>query len=403
MLAGLLAGGPALAQGAESATPDGAGDTPMPYYSASQVLGSLYGRHLPGRAAAFAQAAQTQEQALVRFCAGGHAGAGQAAEALRGPWRQALDAWLQLSTPSLGPLVVRRSLRQIDFTPIRPQLIERALQKAPQTPADMELVGTPAKGFGALDWLLAQGLQPATPACAFAAQVARAITAEASALQADLSATPAKAWDNPGTGEEGEADPDQAARAAQATSEAMAEWVNQWLGALERLRWAQMDKPIQAAEGSGKPPALARQRLADNLADWQMQWQALKAQAVLTPAQRRTPPVPGQSLIPIEALLLSKGHIALAARWRQRVEAADAALHRLQSAGAPDSRSTGRKANQAARPSANPAANQMGWTPPLQREVVAAAARLKVVTALYQAEVAPALDIPLGFSDADGD
>ena len=84
------------------------------------------------------------------------------------------------------------------------------------------------------------------------------------------------------------------------------------------------------------------------------------------------------------------------------MEAADAALHRLQSAGAPDSRSTGRNANQAARPSANPAANQRGWTP-LQREVVAAAARLKVVTALYQAEVAPALDIPLGFSDADGD
>ena len=38
-----------------------------------------------------------------------------------------------------------------------------------------------------------------------------------------------------------------------------------------------------------------------------------------------------------------------------------------------------------------------------QRQLLAVATALKAVTVLYQNEVATALDIPLGFSDADGD
>ena len=37
------------------------------------------------------------------------------------------------------------------------------------------------------------------------------------------------------------------------------------------------------------------------------------------------------------------------------------------------------------------------------RQLLAVATALKAVTMLYQTEVATALDIPLGFSDADGD
>lgn len=352
-----------------------AADTPMPYYTAAQALQSLYGQHLPARAAAFTLAANAQDQALASFCAGPAAAAKTAAAELRGQWQRSHTAWLQLSTPSVGPLVERRSLRQIDFTPIRTALITRAVKKGPQSAADMELVGTPAKGFGALDWLLSQGLQPASPECAFALQVAKAISAEAQSLQAALEPLRSKTWSVEGSESEPE---DVASPGAKETGAAIEEWVNQWLGGLERLRWAQMEKPIKVVGGGGKAPAFARIAMADNWREWQTQWQALHAQALLTPAQRQQPPVPGKDLISIEALLLSKGHIALAQRWRDAIGVVDAAMPASGKLPAKE----GAQANS---------------------EILALATKLKGITALYQAEVAPALDIPLGFSDSDGD
>ncbi|WP_051236928.1 imelysin family protein [Ottowia thiooxydans] len=368
-----------LAASALTHAQSAANDTPMPYYSAAQVLRGLYGQHLSAHAASFVQASQAQEQTLASWCSAASGATRPTTEAIRTSWRQALNAWLQLSTPSVGPLVVRRSLRQIDFTPIRPQLIERAVIKAPSSASDMELVGTPAKGFGALDWLLTKGLKPASAECAYAGQVAQAITREAQGIANDLKAMQSASWNNAPQAEESEIDEAQAAKAAEETGAAMAEWVNQWLGGLERLRWAQMEKPVKAVEGSSKPPAFARQALADNLTDWQTQWQALQNQALLKPAQRQTPPDPDKEVLPIEALLLGKGHIQLAQRWREALGAANAAIGSLRasSGNARDTR--------------------------LNSSVLAAAARLKSITALYQSEVAPALDIPLGFSDADGD
>lgn len=352
-----------------------AADTPMPYYTAAQALQSLYGQHLPARAAAFVQAASAQDQALAGFCAGPAAAAKTEAAELRSQWQRSHTAWLQLSTPSVGPLVERRSLRQIDFTPIRTALIARAVKKGPQTAADMELVGTPAKGFGALDWLLSQGLQPASPECAFALQVAKAISAEAQSLQTALAPLQSKTWSVEGSETEPE---DVASPGAKETGAAIEEWINQWLGGLERLRWAQMEKPIKVVGGGGKAPAFARIAMADNWREWQTQWQALHAQALLTPAQRQQPPVPGKDLISIEALLLSKGHIALAQRWRDAMGVVDAAMPAPGKTPAKE----GAQAN---------------------TEILALATKLKGITALYQAEIAPALDIPLGFSDSDGD
>ncbi|HAX22249.1 MAG TPA: peptidase M75, partial [Hydrogenophaga sp.] len=81
---------------------------------------------------------------------------------------------------------------------------------------------------------------------------------------------------------------------------------------------------------------------------------------------------PGQALIPIEALLMGKGHLALAGRWGQALDAVSAAV-----AGLP--------------------------AQPGERELMALSRTMKTVTTLYQGEVASALDVPLGFSDADGD
>ncbi|OGB28762.1 MAG: hypothetical protein A3E51_02460 [Burkholderiales bacterium RIFCSPHIGHO2_12_FULL_67_38] len=327
------------------------GPVAFPYYSGEEALQGLYGLHLPPLARTFETAAQALSVAARTHCAGPAAPA-----PLLDAWRQALLAWQALATPGLGPVIERRSQRQIDFWPARPALLDKALARAPKTLADMERIGTPAKGFPGMERLLAG--QPSGLHCPYLVLIAEGIEAEARALREGFDALAARDWT---------ADEDTARGA-------FAEWINQWLGGLERLRWIEIEQPLQRAKtaGQGHRPAFARQRMADNLAEWRTQWQALNAQARLQPAQRTEPPPPGQALIPIEALLMGKGHIALARRWGQALDAVSAAV-----AGLP--------------------------AQPGERELMALSRTMKTVTTLYQGEVASALDVPLGFSDADGD
>ena len=106
-------------------------------------------------------------------------------------------------------------------------------------------------------------------------------------------------------------------------------------------------------------------------ASWQTQWKALREQAGVTPGQRRAPPQPGQALVPIEAILLGKGEISLAARWSAALAQADAAM--------------------------------ASADPTRAASVLNVATALKSLNLLFQNEVASSLDIPLGFSNADGD
>lgn len=337
----------------------------FPYYTAEQVLSGLYAQQLPPRASAFETSAQALVQATQAHCQGR-----LGKDALHTQWQQTLLRWQALATPAVGPLVQRRSQRQIDFWPVRPNLIDKALKSPPRTLEDMARVGTPAKGFAGLEYLLAEsaasGLQGEAQRgrCAYAVLVAQGIAAEASALRADFAGLARRNW------QVDEESPDAEARLAQ-TRAAFAEWVNQWLGGLERLRWLQMEQPVVKARTAGKAPAFPRQDWADNLADWRAQWDSLRAQALLADSQA-APPVPGQALVPIEALLYGKGQLQLAARWRQAIGAADAALARLSSSSSP-------------------------------ADLEAASGKLKELTVLYQQGVAAALDVPLGFSDADGD
>jgi predicted lipoprotein len=151
------------------------------------------------------------------------------------------------------------------------------------------------------------------------------------------------------------------------------EWINQWLGGLERLRWTHVEQPVQKARtsGSARAPAYARQSAEDNRLDWLAQWRALRELAVL-PTDRDEAPKPGQDVVPIEALLMGRGHLDLAQRWAQAVDAGDRAFAQL------------------------PAV-------PSDAELMALSQTLKRITVLYQTEVAAALDVPLGVSDADGD
>lgn len=327
------------------------GSIAFPYYRGELALAGLYRHHMPPLARDFETQAQALTTAARQHCAGP-----AAPEALKEAWRRALMAWSALSSPATGPLIERRSQRQIDFWPTRPTLLAKALERAPRTLADMDAIGSPAKGFPAMERLLASAPSPAH--CPYLVRLAEAIEAEAVALRADFEALAARDW----------TEDEDAARAA------FAEWINQWLGGLERLRWTHIEQPVQKARtlGRGHAPEFARMAAADNIAEWRARWKALMLQARLSDLHRTQPPPPGEALVPIEALLMGKGQIALAQRWGQALDRADAAIAALPA-----------KAD--------------------GKELLTRSKALKSVTTLFQTEVAAALDVPLGFSDADGD
>lgn len=392
-----------LAQAAHAAAPLAA--VAVPYYSAEHALAGVYAHQVPPLSQRFQAEADALVAATHRHCTAlpdlgtGFAPLQAASVLLHTQWQHTMVAWEALSTPAIGPVLTRRAQRQIDFWPTRHELIQKALDKAPQTLADMERVGTLAKGLPAFESVLAawQPLNPAqgrafdargsqpgdTPkevpfvnrpmpaaTCHYLLLLAQGVQAEGRELGAELTAWAAKDWLATSESE------------PEATRAALVEWLNQWLGGVERLRWMHIEKPVKAVQTAGNalkgnPPHFARMGREANLAGWRAQWASLKAQGQLTPAQRLAPPEPGQALVPIEALLLGKGHIALAQRWAKALDAVTARLDAL--------------------PAAAPARASD------HRQLLALSAALKTVTALYQNEVATALDIPLGFSDADGD
>ncbi|MET0310988.1 MAG: imelysin family protein [Burkholderiaceae bacterium] len=321
----------------------------FPYYTAEHALQGLYTKHLPPLLQAFETQARALTAAARQQCSGQVPPA-----ALSEAWSRARLAWMAVANPALGPVITRRTQREIDFWPLRPPLLKRAIDGKPQTAGEMRRIGGPAKGFPAIEALLAG--EPSPAHCPYLALVAEAIEFEAGALRKEFEVLGAKDW----SGDE------DAARAS------FAEWINQWLGGLENLRWQQIEQPVQKGRTASKEPAFARKRFEDNRADWNVQWESLRAQARLKPGERNAPPQPGQALVSIEALLLGKGQMALAEKWGKAIDAASAAMGAL------------------------PAQ-------PGEKDFMALSARLKAVTSLYQGEVAPALDVPLGFSSADGD
>jgi hypothetical protein len=329
-----------------------------PYYSAEHAMQGLYTQHLPPLARDFQAQADRLVEATAQHCKGQ-----MTLPDLRAQWQNTLVSWETLSTPAVGPLVTRRSQRQIDFWPTRPDLLRRSMEKTPATLADMDRVGTPAKGFPAFELLMNQwaaSRQPATAsACRYAELIAQGIAAEARELQNGLGEWASKEWEDE----------------PEVTTASLAEWVNQWLAGLERLRWAHIEKPITTHQttgnaGKGKPVPYARLDRDTNLRDWRAQWQSLLTQGRLPPGAQ--PPAAGQALVPMEALLMGRGQLALAQKWGQALDQVTAGMEKL----------TPRSS---------------------ERELLAVTKSMKAVTVLFQNEVAAALDVPLGFSDADGD
>jgi len=321
----------------------------VPFYSAENFAHALHHDFTSPRAQAFDTSARALESRVAAWCTTSATPTDPALrDAARASWQDAMVAWTQLSAVMVGPVIARKSARAIDFAPVRVTLIERAIATAPKGAAAMELVGGPAKGFGTLEWLLwTKPASPATPACDYAVEVARDIAREADALAKAFGELAARDWDE------------------DAAIPVLEEAFNQWLGAIERLRWAHMDKPLRAA-GRGVPdyPRLASKTTA---AQWRAHWNAVEA---LGWNADRAPAI-DDGLIPWAAYL----------RGRGLNPAADALG----------------KATVAAGTRVNAA------DPSRAATVTAAAASLAALKRAGESTVAPALKISVGFSDADGD
>src|SRR5690606_24093648 len=98
------------------------------------------------------------------------------------------------------------------------------------------------------------------------------------------------------------------------STQAIGEFVNQWVGGIERLRWAQMEKPLRAAQGT-RTPDYPRRASGTTLAAWAATWAGLRSVTVL-PAHAATP-APGKALVPLETYLRGKGLNPLADKLRQ--------------------------------------------------------------------------------------
>ena len=331
----------------------------VPFYDTTHALQSLYGHWALPRAGDFATAAQALPPALRALCEAQPAQAGAALDSARGAWRSAMLAWESLGAVAVGPVIARRTQRQIDFAPTRPQLIERAIKTQPQGAKAFERVGTPAKGLPALEWLLwTQPAQPATPACRYAVEAALDVEREAVALKAAFDTAATTDW----------AAEDEQERSTQA----MGEFINQWVGGIERLRWAHMEKPLRAAQGTRAPDY---PRAASGLTPeaWAAEWKALRTLTVLS--EGAALPKPGEALVPLETYLRGRGLNPLADQLRATAARIDTAMAAAQKAGAAEG----------------------------GPQVLEAAKELSALKRLAEAEVAPALQVSIGFSDADGD
>lgn len=294
----------------------------------------------------FARQAAELQAALARDGACTAEGLAQGRQA----WQKAVEAWARLSTVAVGPVNERRSVRRIDFLPVRPARIAEAVAQG----QDTELAGAAAKGFGAMEWLL--WAAPRDEAhCAYALRVAREVNGEAEALSRAF------------------AERSGALQGDVAVVEAMNESLNQWLGGVELLRMQWWVRPLSDMQQKGKSaPTLPRQfadqageaasaSRSERLVRWETLMRLVAAEEV---------PAPGQGLVSLAIYLRGKGLNPLADKLIAQVRLTDQALRQTLQGN--------------------------------EGEALAAR-RLAELKALVENEVTPVLDIRVGFSDADGD
>jgi predicted lipoprotein len=269
-------------------------------------------------------------------------------------WLQTLWDWETLSAVSVGPLVERRSARKIDFWPTRPAMIEAAVAAMPQSPAALTQTGAPAKGLPALEWLLWQ-VTPSAAQLQYAKLVAIECAAEAQAIAHEFAQWYGRIQHR---FEDEEALP------------VLQEWVGQLAGGLDQLRWKKMDKPAKSGRASDWPRATSRATQSSWLATWRGLERLLIGTDPMAP-QRTTLEQTDAMRASFYGLLLGGEHLAGAHALGQAVQATAKAM--------------------------------AAATPKQASSMQAALTALGRCKQAVDSQVAQALHIVVGFSDADGD
>lgn len=321
-----------------TAWPAGAAEA-LPYAAYQGFVREIHARWYVPQSHAFVAAAERLARAMGQLCEGDE-GLARA----RAQWLETVAGWEQFSAVRGGALLARRSPREIDFMPTRPEAIARAIAAAPADAKAMDEIGSPAKGLPALEWLMWRRPTLDGPACRYAQQVAAAVLAEARLLQRAYVKTLSDDWDE------------------SAAEYAMYEFLNLWASGLQKLWWEELDRPLQKA-GGGRGPVWSRSASGHSRAGWLQQWAGLRRLAV--------GPAPS-----LQQYLLAQGQPEAAAHLQQQVVAADAALAGV--GGALD-------------------------TPAGRAQISAAIQALRGLQEFAEGEMATALHFVISFFDEDGD
>ena len=260
--------------------------------------------------------------------------------AARERWLAALLDWERLSAVAVGPLIERRSARTVDFWPTRPAMVDGAVAAAPADVKSLERVGAPAKGLPAIEYLL-WPKQPDAAQCAYAALLAQECAVEGQAILAGFKALAAREWED------------------EAALPVLHDWVGQAVGGLEQLRWKKIGKPARGGRKTDWP----RFASGATRASWQASWDGIE--------NFLRGPVSGETQGSITGLLRGRGHLGIA-------DALDAAAERAHT-------------SIAAADPAKPAS------------IAAAQKAVALTKSVLEDKAAAAMQIMVGFSDADGD
>jgi len=333
-----------FANSAVAAKPVDRSDMLFPYYEVTEVLNSVATHHHAKDSAVLSDQLDALSVATAQYCKTDGKTLPANMQQLQGQYAKAYLAWLELSAVVMGPMLDNNTVRQIDFRPLRLNLLERAIKKQPQGAQAMALIGSPAKGFPALEYLLTQNdFKSGTPQCNYAHEVVLDIARTVAGLK----------WDD-----------------AQALGAGMQLYFNQLVGATHNLAWERMEKPLlknkdEAGANAGHWP-FSEFHLTEKV--WAAQWQGIEHLLMVT---SQTVPQANTQVIPLEAYLRGLGKIELADTLVKYSSAVSVAM----------------RSNDITKPAS------------VEQSVKA----LKVLKGFLESEVAKGLKVSIQFSSSDGD
>lgn len=323
----------------------------FPYYEAHAVLNSATTHHFATHTADLLSDLQVLERINTQYCRGDENLAALQAPDFQTQYAKTYLKWLELSAVVVGPMLEYNTIRQIDFRPLRVNLLERAIRKQPKGAEGMALVGSPAKGFPAYEYFLWQSEYPAASVqCAYGHEVLHDISRTVGALR----------WQ-----------PVDADTPPDHLSAHMALYFNQLVGAVHQLGWERMEKPMlknRDAQAAGDAATWPFSELGLTEQAWLAQWNSIQDLLVVRSAMV---PQAKQGIVPLEAYLRGLGKIELADNLVKHSDAVNVAVN----------------ANDTAKPAT------------IERTVNA----VKVLKGFLEQEVAMELKVSIQFSSSDGD